>query len=300
MMHKTYFPLKDYLRLLRPANIITSITDVLAGISLSGIFFIDQPRIALDAIVLLCVSTIGLYGGGIVFNDIFDASLDKIERPERPIPSGIISVQQAFIVGTFFFVVGIVAAFFVNFIAGCLAVFIVLAALFYNKWGKHHAILGPPNMGLCRGLNLLLGVSILPNQVVAIWYIALVPILYIGAITLISRGEVSGSTKKPLLVAACLYAVVISAIGALANHNQHFFLTATALLIFSWMVYSPLWKAIKNSSGKNIRKAVKAGILSLIIMNAGWALASGVFLLAAIMLLMLPLSMWLGRFFAVT
>ncbi|SEM38207.1 4-hydroxybenzoate polyprenyltransferase [Olivibacter domesticus] len=288
------------MRLLRPANIITSITDVLAGISLSGIFFIDHSTVALDTIVLLCVSTIGLYGGGIVFNDVFDAALDKIERPERPIPSGIIPIQRAFILGTVFFVMGVIAAFLVNFTAGYLAVFIVLTALLYNKWGKHHAMLGPPNMGLCRGLNLLLGVSILPNQVIAMWYVALVPILYIGAITLISRGEVSGSTKKPLLVAAVLYAIVIAAIGSLANHNQHFFLTVTTLLIFAWMVYRPLWKAIKNSSGKNIREAVRAGILSLIVMNAGWALASGVFLLAAIMLLMLPLSRWLGRFFAVT
>ncbi|MFC6099659.1 UbiA-like protein EboC [Olivibacter domesticus] len=299
-MPETSCLLKAYMRLLRPANIITSITDVLAGISLSGIFFIDHSTVALDTIVLLCVSTIGLYGGGIVFNDVFDAALDKIERPERPIPSGIIPIQRAFILGTVFFVMGVIAAFLVNFTAGYLAVFIVLTALLYNKWGKHHAMLGPPNMGLCRGLNLLLGVSILPNQVIAMWYVALVPILYIGAITLISRGEVSGSTKKPLLVAAVLYAIVIAAIGSLANHNQHFFLTVTTLLIFAWMVYRPLWKAIKNSSGKNIREAVRAGILSLIVMNAGWALASGVFLLAAIMLLMLPLSRWLGRFFAVT
>lgn len=299
-MSETSCPLKEYIRLLRPANIITSITDVLAGISLSGIFFIDQSTVALDSIALLCVSTIGLYGGGIVFNDIFDAALDKIERPERPIPSGIIPIKRAFILGTVFFVVGVIAAFLVNFTAGYLAVFIVLTALLYNKWGKHHAMLGPPNMGLCRGLNLLLGVSILPNQVIAMWYVALVPILYIGAITLISRGEVSGSTKKPLLVAAVLYAIVIAAIGSLANHNQHFFLTATALLIFSWMVYRPLLKAIKNSSGKNIREAVRAGILSLIVMNAGWALASGVSLLATIILLMLPLSRYLGRFFAVT
>ena len=299
-MSETSFPLKDYMRLLRPANIITAITDVLAGISLSGIFFLDQSQLPLDIIALLCLSTIGLYGGGIVFNDIFDAPLDRIERPERPIPRGTISIQAALLVGIVFFLIGLTAAFVANPVAGYLAFFIVLAALLYNKWGKHHAILGPPNMGLCRGLNLLLGLSIIPDQVFSMWYIAFVPILYIGAITLISKGEVHGSSKTPLFIAAILYAIVVSAIGLLANYNQYFLLTATVLLAFSWMVYCPLWKAIKDSSGKNIRKAVKAGILGLIIMNAGWALASGAFSIALIMLLMLPLTLWLGRFFAVT
>jgi len=298
-MHETSFPLKDYMRLLRPANIITAITDVLAGISLSGIFFLYESQLTLD-IALLCLSTIGLYGGGIVFNDIFDAPLDRIERPERPIPRGTISIQAALLVGIVFFLIGLTAAFAANPIAGYLAVFIVLAALLYNKWGKHHAILGPPNMGLCRGLNLLLGLSIIPDQVFSMWYIAFVPILYIGAITLISKGEVHGSSKTPLFIAAILYAIVVLAIGLLANYNQYFLLTATVLLAFSWMVYRPLWEAIKDSSGKNIRKAVKAGILGLIIMNAGWALASGVFSIALIMLLMLPLTLWLGRVFAVT
>jgi 4-hydroxybenzoate polyprenyltransferase len=299
-MSETSFPLKDYMRLLRPANIITAITDVLAGISLSGVFLLDQSHLTLNIMALLCLSTIGLYGGGIVFNDIFDAPLDKIERPERPIPRGTISIQAALLVGIVFFLIGLTAAFVANPVAGYLAVFIVLAALLYNKWGKHQAILGPPNMGLCRGLNLLLGLSIIPDQVFSMWYIAFVPILYIGAITLISKGEVHGSSKTPLFIAAILYAIVVSAIGLLANYNQYFLLTATVLLAFSWMVYRPLWKAIRDSSGKNIRKAVKAGILGLIIMNAGWALASGVFSIALIMLLMLPLTLWLGRFFAVT
>jgi hypothetical protein len=299
-MSETSFPLKDYMRLLRPANIITAITDVLAGVSLSGIFFLDEWQPFLGSMALLCLSTVGLYGGGIVFNDIFDAPLDRIERPERPIPRGTISIQAALLVGIVFFLTGIRAAFAVNHIAGYLAVFIVLAALLYNKWGKHHAILGPPNMGLCRGLNLLLGLSIIPDQVFSMWYIAFVPILYIGAVTLISKGEVHGSSRTPLLIAAVLYAIVISAIGLLAHYNHYFLLTATVLLAFSWMVYRPLWKAIKDSSGKNIKKAVKAGILGLIIMNAGWALASGVFAVALVMLLMLPLTLWLGRFFAVT
>ncbi|OYZ46911.1 MAG: polyprenyltransferase, partial [Sphingobacteriales bacterium 24-40-4] len=75
---------------MRPANIATSVADVLAGIAISG-YFLGAGQEFLP-VILLCLSTIGLYGGGIVFNDVFDAELDKIERPERAIPSGAVSI----------------------------------------------------------------------------------------------------------------------------------------------------------------------------------------------------------------
>src|SRR5690625_7064329 len=50
-------------------------------------------------------------------------------------------------------------------------------------------------MGLCRGGNFLLGGSLLPSGLAHIWYIALIPIIYISAITLISRGEVGGGSR---------------------------------------------------------------------------------------------------------
>eukprot|EP01041_Mallomonas_annulata_P029156 gene29156-51100_t len=79
--------LKAYLQLTRPANIITAIADILAGVTIATFSFSIED-INPTKVVFLCLSTIGLYGGGIVFNDIFDLELDKIERPERVIPSG--------------------------------------------------------------------------------------------------------------------------------------------------------------------------------------------------------------------
>ena len=67
--------LKAYLQLTRPANIITAIADILAGVAIATFSFsIDE--IDPTKVILLCISTIGLYGGGIVFNDIFDLELD--------------------------------------------------------------------------------------------------------------------------------------------------------------------------------------------------------------------------------
>ncbi|MGV8878517.1 MAG: UbiA-like protein EboC [Sphingobacteriaceae bacterium] len=286
---------------MRPANMITSVSDVLAGIAISGFFsawVFDAAHFL--PVLLLSICTAALYGGGVVFNDVFDADLDRTERPERAIPSGMISLGEAVLSGGLLLLSGIVLAFLVSNTAGLLAVAIAIAALVYNKWGKHQFFLGPLNMGLCRGLNLLLGICILPDVMWDTWYIAIVPIIYIASITMISRGEVHGSNRTPLYTAAVYYAVVIGCIIFFSLSKGNFYLVLAFLALFAWMIYKPLLKAIQEPAGKNIGKAVKAGVIALIVMNAAWAAAAGAIFAALIIILLLPVSLYLSRLFAVT
>lgn len=286
---------------MRPANIVTSVADVLAGITISG-FLTDSNSFAnnLSPVILLCISTIGLYGGGVVFNDVFDAALDKLERPERPIPKGIVSIREAAFLGTILLLIGIITAAVVSRISALLAISIAFAALIYNKWSKHHAIAGPLNMGLCRGLNLLLGISIVAIAIPEWWFIAIIPIIYIAAITMISRGEVHGGSKRTLYFAGFLYSTVIAAILLLSVLKGKFWWTIVFLLVFAWMIFSALIKAVRAPAPQNIGKAVKAGVIALILMNAAWAAAFGAIILAFVIVLLLPLSLWLSKIFAVT
>lgn len=291
--------LKGYIRLMRPANVVTAVADALAGIAISGYLLTvgwDSPV----PIILLCISTIGLYSGGIIFNDVFDADLDKIERPERPIPSGLISKKEATVFGTLFFLVGLVAAYFVGTTTTILALAIILACLVYNRWAKHHALLGPLNMGLCRGLNLLLGVSIISTQVSQWWFLAIIPIIYIASITMISRGEVHGGSKRMLYFAAVLYAVVIASILFFATTKGDIIITLLFIIPFAWMIFKPLLKAVNNPIGPNIGKAVKAGVIALILMNAAWASVFADWKIALVIIFLLPLSILLSKAFAVT
>lgn len=295
-----------YLRLMRLANIITAISDILAGIAIATYAVnLSWNEIDLRALLLLVLSTIGLYGGGVVFNDVFDAALDKTERPERPIPSGLVSVSSARLFGIILLSIGILAAAFVhvdNFFSTStlLAAAITVAALVYDKWGKHQSTLGPLNMGLCRGLNLLLGMSIIPAVIPQYWVIAPVPIIYIAAITMISRGEVHGGKKNTMYAAAIFYTMVIIDIAFRAVENNTFIYTAGFLLLFGIFIFPPLIKAMQDPRGPLIGKAVKAGVISLIVMNAAWAAAFENFFLAIIIILLLPISIWLGKMFAVT
>lgn len=290
--------LVGFLRLTRPANIVTAISDILAGAAVAGYAGgMDQ----LSSVLLLVVATIGLYGGGVVFNDVFDAALDRVERPERPIPSGLISVTEGTILGTSLLVIGVASAFgFSAYPSGTIAFAIAVAALVYDKWGKHHRFLGPLNMGLCRGLNLLLGISLVPEALPQYGFLAAVPIIYIAAITMISRGEVHGGKSKTMLLAAFFYLVVIAAIAYISIVNGNVTYTLPFLVILAVLIYPPLIRAFRDPQGKNIGKAVKAGVLALIVMNAGWAAAFGAIYLALMIVLLLPLSILLARLFAVT
>ncbi len=65
--------------------------------------------------VLLLVAVVALItAGGNVINDIYDLSIDRINRPDRPLPSGEISVSGARIYTVFLFLAGIAASVFTN------------------------------------------------------------------------------------------------------------------------------------------------------------------------------------------
>jgi len=300
-----------YLRLMRPANVVTAVADVLAGMAIAGYFF--DPKYYFSAsehmqvqgnfllpVILLVISTIGLYSGGIILNDVFDAELDAKERPERPIPSGLISKKAATIFGGIFFFIGIFAAGLYSKESQYLAASIMICCLVYDKMLKHHAVFGPLNMGLCRGLNLLLGVSILNSELLNWWFLALVPIIYIASITMISRGEVHGGSKKMLYFGGLLYLIVIACIVALAIYKGNIISSMIFLLAFAFMIFRPLWKAIQNPIGPNIGKAVKGGVIALILMNAAWASAFGIWHVAIFIVILLPVSILLSKAFAVT
>lgn len=285
------------MQLIRPSNVLTAISDVLAGVAL-GCFFLQESLPTYSTLLCISVASMFLYVGGIVFNDVFDADLDKVERPERPIPSGRISKPAATILGITAFFIGCVLAYFINLKTFYIAIAIVVMCFVYNAKAKHHFVLGPIIMGSCRGLNLLLGISVLPLALSS-WYIILVPIVYIAAVTNISRGEVYGNNKRAMLVSIALYSCVILTLLYFTFLSEHYF-ALVFIFLFMLMIGMPLMKAMKSLDGKDVRKAVKYGVLALILMNACWIAICGFWGLALLVCAILPLSIVLAKKYAVT
>jgi len=117
---------------------------------------------------------------------------------------------------------------------------------------------------------------------------------------MISRGEVHGGGRRNLYIAAILYGIVTGFILYFSYLNDKLLLSAIILIPFLWMIFKPLIKAIQNPVGKNIGGAVKAGVISLILMDAAWAATFSTIYAALIIACLLPLSIWLAKIFAVT
>jgi len=289
--------IRAFIELMRPANVITSLTDVLAGMSIVGFLF---NLIDINSVLFLGISTMCLYAGGVVFNDVFDHVLDKIERPERALPSGRILKSEAIFGGILLFSIGIFCAFWHSSLSGLIAIIICICALFYDWKGKHMPIFGPINMGLCRAFNLLLGMSVYEIGTFTYAHLILIPLIYIAAITLVSRGEVHGGTPKTLLFALFLFLIVHVSQIYFAYKFGHLYLALPIIVIHFFLIFNKLYVAIKNPIGPNIGKTVKMGVLTLILMNAAWVSLSGQWEMAIFVILLLPLSILLGKKFAVT
>ncbi|MBF2065416.1 MAG: UbiA-like protein EboC [Calothrix sp. C42_A2020_038] len=297
-----------YLQLMRPANIVTAWADILAGVAASGFLTIFYEEIKQGLLLsnflplgYLLIATSCLYSGGVVLNDAFDASLDALERPERPIPSGRASRQGAFIIGSFLLCLGIVFATLVSSLSAILAASIALFAVLYDGFGKHHPFWGPLNMGVCRGGNLLLGISIVPVMVSKYWFLALIPIIYIAAITNLSRGEVKGGNNFNSVVSLILFSVVFGAIFGLGLVNNYDLLPVLPFALFlAIRVFVPIITVLREPSPTNIASAVRAGVLSMIVLNATLSTGFAGLLYGLLVLTLLPISRKLAKAFAVT
>jgi len=280
---------------------VTAWADVLAGFAASGVVLTDGQGLLASPLTWLLLATTGLYAGGIVFNDVFDADLDAQERPERPIPSGRASRQGATVLGGLLLIAGILAAWHVSHWSAGIATIIASAALLYNVIAKHHRFWGPLNMGLCRGGNLLLGVSAVPTMVWERWYLAVIPLLYIAAITAISQGEVQGGKKTTGVIAVLLVGAVLGAVLTLGLLPEYAVLAALPFaVLLAGRVLPPFIKAAREPVPDLIRPAVKAGVLSLIVLDAAVAAGFAGWPYGLLVLALLPLALAFAQLFAVT
>ena len=285
-----------YLELLRPPNVTTAVGDVLAGFAVAGL---GRPWI----LPWLLASTMCLYAGGVVLNDVFDLAIDRVERPERPIPTGRVSRQRAAILGSALLALGVAFAAVGRPAAGIVAGATAACILLYDAWGKRQTWVGPVNMGLCRAGNLMLGVAAAPEALRWAWPLGVLPLAYITAVTTVSRGEVHGGKRAAASFALISLLFVLLAlfwlsVGGAARGVSPAGLVLTALL--GARLLPPYLDVWRHPAADRIRTAVRTGVLSLVLVDAVLgAVYAGAIYSVAILGTALTAG-WLARRFAVT
>jgi 4-hydroxybenzoate polyprenyltransferase len=143
-------PASALIELLRIRLVPTAWADVLAGAFLAGT---PAPGSLAGALVV----SSGLYLFGMATNAVADRRRDAHLYPRRPLPSGRITVRQAWAAAGLLLLAAAAGAALLE-PRGRLAASALFAAIVaYNAGGKRVPLLGPLLMGSCRSLNLLVG-----------------------------------------------------------------------------------------------------------------------------------------------
>ncbi len=140
----------------------TAAADVCAG------YLIAAPALHADErpyrLVSVAIASLLLYAAGMVLNDYFDRDRDRARHPKRPIPAGRVSPGAALALAITLFFAAFLSASFAGEAPFLLSLALALAIAFYDGVAKEVAGLGPLAMGLCRGMNLSLGLLCWPEQ----------------------------------------------------------------------------------------------------------------------------------------
>ena len=210
-----------WLQLVRLSATPSAITNVLVGYLIVHSDWSPGWRV-----LLLIISSVALYSLGMISNDLFDVERDRAAGRLRPLVDGRISTRAARIACLALLVLAWGAAASVGPTSLAVALVLSLAIYLYNGPLKT-SLLGPGIMGLCRGLNVLLGGSALSSvwsDVLAcdfqslvgivgsawwptgIWIAASLLILIAGVTTL-ARDEAIGGRRGRVVVGLGLIAI---------------------------------------------------------------------------------------------
>jgi 4-hydroxybenzoate polyprenyltransferase len=184
--------------------------------------------------------------------------------------------------------------------AGMVAGATAACVLLYDAWGKRQGLLGPVNMGMCRGLNLLLGIAAAPAMLSQAWPLALLPLVYITAVTAVSRGEVHGGGRGVAAFALISLSVVLVGLLALALRRGGSWAGVAITLVLAWRVLPAFWGAYRTPGPVSIRQAIRTGVLSLVLLDAVIGATYGGALYSVVILATGLMAVSLARRFAVT
>ena len=98
-----------------------------------------------------------LTGTSMVVNDYWDRNVDAVNSPERPIPSGVVSVKEALFFAITLGLIGLFLALLTNFDCFIVALISLLISILYNVKGKEKGLSGNFMVSACIAVPLLYG-----------------------------------------------------------------------------------------------------------------------------------------------
>jgi geranylgeranylglycerol-phosphate geranylgeranyltransferase len=139
------------LRLARPLNVVIAMLSVFVAI------LITHSPYDFNTVLLSCLSTGLIMAAGNTINDYFDIEIDRINRPERPLPAAQISERNAIYLTTAEFLLGNWCAFSISLHMGIFAAFCSLLIYAYSWKLKRIALWGNFAVSLATAATFVYG-----------------------------------------------------------------------------------------------------------------------------------------------
>lgn len=117
--------------------------------ALNTAVFLDAD-LSLAQIIMIILGPAFLSIGTMIHNDVTDLESDKVNRPHKPLPSGVIKVKTAYYIGLSLMFLSIIIGLFINYFdyrtlnwtCALLTALLVGVGIYYNYYGKLHGIFG--------------------------------------------------------------------------------------------------------------------------------------------------------------
>ena len=283
--------LKALLDLGRVSNLPSVATNVIAAWILAG-GGLGTGLVAVMAGAVL------LYLAGTTLNDAVDAKFDRENRPERPIPAGVLGVASVWSIGLGYLAAGCLILIFLTqaWIVWVLA--LALAILVYDvvhkKWEGAVFV-----MGSCRFFLYLVAASAAVGGlglqwVVLLWAVAL--FLYIVGLTFVARGESTAGGVSPMAIVV-LAAPLIAGGLSIFTSGGNLVLILCLITLLAWIAFC--LRRLSRDHPARIGDFV-AGLLAGIPLIDALAIAGPEPGVALVLLMALPASLALQRLVAAT
>lgn len=141
--------MNSYIEILRPTNAVMALIAVLLMAIVGHTY---NWEIILGAITVFIAT-----GSGNTINDYCDYEIDKINKPERPIPSGRIPLKNALYYSLILYIIAIIMGFTISVANGLMVIICTILMIVYAYDFKQRCLIGNITVSILTGLTFVFG-----------------------------------------------------------------------------------------------------------------------------------------------
>jgi geranylgeranylglycerol-phosphate geranylgeranyltransferase len=274
-------PARGLIALLRlPYWLMTGGLSVLTAFAITK----DPLSLSVQTVLLVFFSMAFITSAGFAINDYFDRESDAIIKPKRPIPSGSLSLRQVVVVSGVLFAVGLIMAYFINWLSFAIISVDSLLLLFYSYMVKRKSgFVANVLVGILTGTAFMYGqATITAPPTVSLISLSLYPIAFgtIGGNVLRDILSVEGDSKTgyPTLPqkiggansakVAALFFMLTGVLAPLPFFIGNFTVYYLPLILL-WsvlLIYASIRLATSATTAQNVRKYERIVTMSMILL----------------------------------